>query len=658
MNKQIKLNVLLFFLYILFFNALGSLESFFIFRVIQSLLFLLAIVIIPGINITLLIQYFSKKIFSPLEFFSISSIISLLFPPLAVSFLFSQFGILSKYLPLTVSVFIFIFLFATQYAHKKKSKNSKEKYLLFSESNLKLFLQNFFSFPLIFPLLFLATAILIIATAYYPLTDLDPYYWITSYSKNIANGIITPLEESRPLFSSLIFIFNQGAKIDLYAIFKYILPSLTLLISIPAILLANKFKSPLQKIIILLLPFVNSSAFLYLQLPIPQSILLIAVFYFTFFLLYAWRNSDNFFYYAAGAIILSTCLFHESGFLIFATWLLVALFFNRKILLEKITENKVLVFLSTAIFLLGILPAIKNYFIFATAWIKKVCVAILNFHQNFLFPARYENIDRNEVGWAGASGVAKYYTYYAGAFSLFIILLFATLCFSDKNFRSFVKNNILKNPALFTLFVLFAIFFSISEILPRFFNISLLPERSWNLVGIFSILFLITFFSYFKSKKKIICLILIILLAINAAGAIYVNNTKKYLITENQLQSAEWIKKNLPKNRIIFSADNKNLLSFYSNSKFAKVSPDFYYNASVFQNEIHMNFSSSTDKNKHYVYYSAIDKNNPYAGRPYYDAAKIAKKNQGKIFIFDKYPDKFKRIYFDEENNIIIWEIL
>jgi len=242
---------------------------------------------------------------------------------------------------------------------------------------------------------------------------------------------------------------------------------------------------------------------------------------------------------------------------------------------------------------------------------------------------------------------------------------------------------------------------------------------------------------------------------VSISGALYVNYLKSYLITPAQWNSAKWIEKNLPKNRVLLSYGHKTLLPFYTTSTLIKISPEVYCsknvqdfqdimkektvqnsimktyyepflksiettadNASMFyfdntktdnekyanalsDNEIMMTQIANIRKNlkekvrtttvfplsrvpvlfspipiedvyeqtmsdletssKHsplFIYYSKQDKRNPYRGRPYTMLTwGIDPCPDGK-FLFDLYPDKFKRIYSINNEEVIIWKVL
>jgi hypothetical protein len=124
------------------------------------------------------------------------------------------------------------------------------------------------------------------------------------------------------------------------------------------------------------------------------------------------------------------------------------------------------------------------------------------------------------------------------------------------------------------------------------------------------------------------------------------------MITSGNITSAEWIKKNLPGNRVIISNIGQNALKIYSSSIILDVPIEFYFDQEFYQKTIDQLRYKNNNKS-FYIYYSKINANNPYIGRPYYKPP-----SQMQDFIFEKYPDKFKKIYYDQANEIILWKIL
>jgi len=199
----------------------------------------------------------------------------------------------------------------------------------------------------------------------------------------------------------------------------------------------------------------------------------------------------------------------------------------------------------------------------------------------------------------------------------------------------------------------------------------------------------------------------------------FILTIKNHLITQEELRSANWIKKNLPDNRLIFSY-KQNFIEFYSESTNISITKDLYFgndlkktelfiekrlpkiltaeedeyfikyrdymgekineiNASLNNNETNSykkietttSFAkdiikisgdfinglppSNSPHKNAYIYFSKAEPRNPYLQRPYEKNRSVAEND---IFIFDIYPEKFQRIYQANNEEVIIWKIL
>lgn len=359
---------------------------------------------------------------------------------------------------------------------------------------------------------------------------------------------------------------------------------------------------------------------------------------------------------------------------------------------------------------------------FAQKWLTRLFLWIANAKSNWQFPMLYKNIDGNNMGWETLTGVIKYYLFYAGPFIFGLTVFILFFCFSKKDFLKNMWNYLKSDRNMFIIFLCFATFFSISEIFPRFPGIALLPDRSWVFTGIFFSIFL---FAFIRIEERLnlnfkkIYISLFFLYFVGISGAIYINYQKSFLITQEELRSANWIKKNLPDNRLIFSY-KQNFIEFYSESTNISITKDLYFgndlkktelfiekrlpkiltaeedeyfikyrdymgekineiNASLNNNETNSykkietttSFAkdiikisgdfinglppSNSPHKNAYIYFSKAEPRNPYLQRPYEKNRSVAEND---IFIFDIYPEKFQRIYQANNEEVIIWKIL
>lgn len=669
-------------------------------RIFQSGIQLLFVFFLPGINLAALLQYLIKKQLSLRELLPLAAAFSFFFIPLLLTVEFTVFGPVSPQYPLANAVIILALAISSslhsKFRRQNRSGSSREIPLNFQI--LKTFV---LSREILLPFFIYSLATLGIVTAFYPLPDLDPYYWYGEFQKSFPSGILVPIDGHRPLFSSLSYIFTVGSSVDFYAFFKYVLPFLFLSVLLPVSLFASTFSRPLHRAILLLFPFVNGIGITYITLPIPQALAGIACLFSVFLSLYAWKSKDSVFFAAGGAALCIGYWYHEALALPIAIWIFTSIFFFRRHIFLFVRKN----ILSTALLFLFIAPHLSIPLKFIASSISEKLPQIMEFRTNLLFPEHYVNVDGNEMGWGNLIGVGKYYLFYAGP--VLFILYFLIVA----GFRKARWNMLIAAPTLPLILSLFA-FFLIAEVLPRLFSIALLPDRAWVFIGIFSAALIPMAFETPLGRRPLLLWAFILAFSLNIGAALYINTLKKHLITEYQLTSASWIKTHLPENRRIFTFDHGRLLRFYSDSEVISVpDPNFYYNLAAFEREFENHTQSKErlgaayqqesnrlqnllsefalrdpDKNPAetiellgkiddslkasrsllvgmhvsppqesiYVYYAAPDPENPYLNRPY------MKKTVGKEkdIIFDKEPNRFKRLYSDEEHRIYLWEIL
>lgn len=706
MTNLLKINFYFAAAYLLFFIFPEKYFDYATIRYARSIIELIVFLVLSGLNLAALMQIATKKAFTALESISIASAASLLVMPFALLLEHEILGKTAAWLPFFN--FLITFSLAVYFHFFSESKVIFQP-LTFENQKLKIsaVIGNFLKTPYFLPYVLYASFVFVVFGAYYVLPELDPYYWLDQISKYFATNNLAEISGYRPLFSALAYVFIQSAHIDAYAFFKYVLPILSGLALIPATLLASQFKSGLQKAIIILILFASASALLYSQLPIPQAILAITMAYFFLFLAYAWVKKEEIFFYLGGIVAFFSIFYHEAAAIVFLAWLLVFFAFNWKKIKDMVVSNKLPSAILLALILTNFHSSLQNIFSFLAVWMKKIWAAAASLDFNFYFPAQYTNVDGNQMGWSGLEGVIKYYGYYVGPAIILILITFAYSIYSQKSFRNFVKNEATKNKSIITIILLFLVFFSIAEIFPRLFSLAMLPERAWIFGGMFTFIFLLLIFRYFENRLKIIYSLIIFSLLTNLAGALYINDLKKFVTTKEHLQSAEWIQTNLPPNRVIFSDKKINLLKFHSQSKAVRVSPQFYENQEAFEAELvvfenrpldikseYTNYLNTLEQNlnqlkkkndsaiseivpiansialetkkiseqlssysqptpyAYYIYYAKENENNPYLSRPYYQKSTLNN------FIFDQQPEKFRRVYSSKNNDIIIWKIL
>lgn len=683
----------------------GAADHFFVGRMLHGLAGVTVLFVLPGIHVAALFQTFFKKKLADLEFFVLAALSSILLIPFALSIEYHQLGFVAPYFPLINALLIFAgtsvaLFFQSRHVPKNSSQKLFDFFSIEDGVRRRSFLRALFP-----PFLFYGLIAIVTTASFYPLPDLDPYYWLIKFRSLFSHGELLPLSY-RPLFASLSYIFIEGAGIDSYAFFKYILPSFFLVLSLPVLLIARSFSDPARKIIIFLFPFVSGISLIYLTLPIPQALASIVVFFFVSLLTHSNRTHDRAFFWIGGATLFLGYFYHEILAIPLAIWLATAAWFFRKTWFTLIREHRIV----TILLLFILLPLFSEPVGFVISRGAAYLPEMASFHGNMLFPLRYVNVDGYEMGWGDLRGVIKYYLFYAGPVVLLVCIL--------AGYRLFTKSPVYKmrsspTPEGVALAGSLMAFLAIAEIIPRVPGVALLPDRSWVVGGFFFLFPLTLFLRSPKGANRAILLLIISAFLLNIAAALSINSLKRYVITDAQLQSADWIRKTLPENRMFFCLGNENLLRFFSDSAVVPVKdPAFFFNKADFnetlsaakdadtisnpelvrqfsetqktlsliteidkpippsemksaikesikslrdlERQVTMSRLPPRDRQPRYVYLSLLDPRNPYRDRPY--LKNISRPVDDTIF--RKFPSEFREIYADPAHGIFVWEIL
>ncbi len=672
-RRIVWINVFFFAVYSLSVVVLPITKEIVFFRYLHSLLALFILFPLTGVNVGSLLERVTHQKFDLLERINVVAILAILVSPLLVTLEYSAAPFLSPALPLLNALAIaVVVILLTPYSLDVLHRDETAPHHL--------------SWPAIGIAALLYTALtLYIVKQYYFLPDSDPYYWYLKAQQGFEDGTLPPLNGHRPLFSSLTYLFHSIASIDLYAFFKYVLPFISLpLFLFPTMLVARFFSKKISQLVILLTPLSSASIILYSLLPIPQAVINVGIVFFIFFILYAWFKGETFFYFFSGAFISLFYFYHEMAVFFFLPWFFVTLALYRTPLIKWISVHKaasILFFallLSHASLILPVLNFIKN-------WLIRISERFTDWHTNFSFPLTFINIDGHIAGWGSLTGVIKYYAFYTGPTVIITLGILGYIFFSAQSHKE-PKLRYWNQAEFLTLFYIFAIFFSLAEILPRLLNIALLPERSWGFAGLIILSAIPFILKHPRNKNGLFTLALLFGIFLNIGAAVYINNLKVSLIPKYQMTSAQWIKDNLPDNKILFIERDWDVMKIYAQAEFIEI-PDrrLYTDIIIFDQALEKTTHSKaaftqscahivatdiaypekmtaviqqteiTPPKEVYVYYAKPNSASLYAERPYYNDFST---NEPATFIFDAYPARFKRVYALPNEIVIIWRLL
>lgn len=397
-------------------------------------------------------------------------------------------------------------------------------------------------------------------------------------------------------------------------------------------------------------------------------------------MLYSRMKNSTFYFLLAGIIFLTSFLYHQAAIILFLPWCVGALVMFRKQLYGKPITIAIILIAATLFS-----KQIRLMSHFVLYWGYKVYGRFFGPENvNLLYPAQYINIDQNQMGWPGALGVGKFYIYYASLVTGLTLLasLWVLWTTPRKKIVTFFSD-----PSVIVITLTLGIFILIAEVLPRFPNIAMLPERAWVFITIFTLpalYFLITNPRAQKIQRNFISLACIFLV-VGIGGTIYINSLKRYLINPQQIASANWIQKNLPENRVFYGYNNENLILSHSKSQYIGFRKNIVCSDLSLEETLkHFDHTIQSEREildeqlarakgiplnapefdsitiranaQKYVYFAPKDSRNPYNNRGYNPENWGVETCQDGIFLFDQYPQTFERVY--SKDGIIIWKYI
>ena len=486
------------------------------------------------------------------EFLAQCAMISFLLLPLLVWGIFLLFGSVTFWQPSALVVCLWIV--ALVLLHLQKASLPPVPKGLWATKTLV--------HPLALTGLLLLVVIAVQVSFYAPLPDLDPYKWLNKYEHQFASNLLDHTE--RPLFGAQTFVFSRLLGVEIFIFYKYILPLLTLTLLLPAWMVARRFTQEKKRWLFLLFLFTSPVILFYGQLAMPQFALMLAAYYAVFLCIYAHHTQRESFFYAAGCILFVSFLFHQAAAIFIFLWLLVTLATKwRTLLRKKILVAAVIVVLALSA------PLITSIAQFLKLW----TVSVISYFgsaggMNLLYPAQFSNVDRTPMGWQSLFGVVQFYAFHMGPL-LFGLFAFAFASYAQKKHRHIINAFVGTSPALLTVLLVFTAFFAMAEILPRYPGIALLPDRAWIFAGITAYALLYVLLVTHRTVRSWVFAVFLLAALVGIGGNLYVSYIKKFLITPTQLESAAWIKANLPEERLVISYGHKGLLPIFSHSPLA-----------------------------------------------------------------------------------------
>lgn len=555
--------------------------------------------------------------------------------------------------------------------------------------------------PLTLAAVLLASVHLFNVTLYPYLSTLDPYTWIIKFTTIVKTKDLHIVDDGgRTLFTILITSFYYFSGVSFFVITKYLF-SLGSLLTIPAVwLIARTLRGRFYQFLILLTTIISPVIIFEFEIVRQQLLAIIYTYYALALTVEYSRTGDRRFFLIAGLFSFIGILYHPFFAMMAICWVLSAAYIYRaRLWLHKLA----IVLLLAATFPLLQQTQLGSVLDTMNKLSRKAVERLITGQTNWHFPAAYTNIDRNELGWPGLSGVLKYYAFYAGPVNLAILGALAALLLSHQ-FRDHLRRT--AHAAFLWPGLLLAAYFMIAEVLPRTSRIAYLPDRVWQMIGILLTLPLLVMIWYLdrrQTSRRTVFLVgafTVLAFGTSIGGAMYVNYLGQFTMPAYERRAAQWIKTQLPPGRIILASSSKNLIRFHSGSQWYHLTEPYFSDqplpdvvnriaAQVFHGDniittaytVQGKLSRDTtivntarDEPRHpwpppiaadeyrtvvgkpiYLYYARTHPKNLYVDRPY-QASFTGERTRTVFPVLDQHPDIFRKIYQDGDQ-VYLWTV-
>lgn len=486
------------------------------------------------------------------------------------------------------------------------------------------------------------------------LPGLDAYSWLMKYEISLSQQLYDMSSGiNRVLFSTLIAILFRLSNVPLFSLFKYWLPLLSLLPIIPLWLIARTISSRLDQFLFLAGLLASPALILDGQTPRHQLILLLFLYLSLGLLFTARRYQMPSLFWLTFIACYIGILYHPLFLILVLLWLLAALLLHRPFINR---HPLVVVFCSLVLLLIAHFLKLTSLFSNILLRLNDAAVNFVTFHWNPYYPASYMS-EGLAMGWPGLAGILKFYGFYAGPLSLFVISVTVLMLYYFPAFRRdlFVG---MRSPYLLPLILLFVLLIFLAEFLPRFTGIAYLPDRAWLLISIPATIFLafILRFSLPRRLKLIFTACYLLVLFVTVSGTFYINHALAYSIPEYEISAAAWMKNNLPSDSHVFASSSKNVLRYYARVKQHRMEPNIISSNSpqAILSRI-SEFHDTIDPARTYIYYAVTDPRNPFIDRQYVSSYTQARP-ASTFPALSSNPNHFELIY-SQPNLVYLWHV-
>ena len=486
------------------------------------------------------------------------------------------------------------------------------------------------------------------------LPGLDTYSWLIAYENTLDHQLFDSTAGiNRILFSTIVAISHQLSNISYFNLFKYWFSFFALLTVFPLWLVARSTKNKSLQYLILLSSLMSPAIILDFGTTRHQLVLLLFLYLALGILFTAQKQSLKSLLWITFLASFIGVLYHPLFLVIAIIWILAVLAANTKFLRSHpLSSIFVVLFFFTLAHSFRLIIFLNNSYL----RFQPMLANFISLNWNLRYPTHFIS-EGVEMGWAGTIGVFKFYGFYHGPLTAFIIVCFVFFIFASQSFRKKLIQYLF-TPYFFPLISFGAMLLMLGEVFPRVSSTAYLPDRALTLFGVFTPLLLILLTQSFKKifSNKLVITFLFLLLSTSIAGSFYINSAIAHTIPDFEFVAANWIKNNLPTNRYFFTSSSKNILRYYAKSKLIRMAPETI--SSINKQDILAVIKAKHDIIKDdnaFIYYAVTDTRNPYTQRPY-ESSFTKNRPDSSFPALNSNSDFFELIYH-QPSQVYIWHV-
>lgn len=410
------------------------------------------------------------------------------------------------------------------------------------------------------------TAVLGLNFIIYPfLPEADGYGYLIKWDRILANSTLFAAE-TRSLFLVFTHLAAQVLRVDMYWVFKVLLPLMHVTIVLSCYLFARQFIADSRyRILLALVPLCFPVVLQEVLMSRPQSIFLITFLPALVVLSDLMQNRSNVrqvYWLLALLIVSGIGLRVHTLFtlLVVISALSFCPFFKKEIVHRPLDAAMV-----AAGVLAFLYPHIVQTRILSDSWdvLKLIATSLQNGTFEVWFIDRYRNVDGAESGWPGVWSLF-YYGYNLG-------LAFPVIVLGVLSQQRFGLVRTVVRDVYWAILLVMAFFFFIAEVAPRF-QLAYLPDRAWLFMAlVFALTMPIMVKDFIAQDRAWFFKLSVVVAVVSVFVGTGLTYAKQGWVTREEVAAARFIREQLPENALFLGqGSGRVMVRYYAKREFIR----------------------------------------------------------------------------------------